>query len=831
MRTFLEARRGQLLLRKLGLAVLTLVVMAGLPSAARALTTSVTLTPNVASPQKLGTHVTWTATVQNPVSGHTYEYQYTVTLNGQSQIVRDFNPINTFVWYPFTVEGAYQVSVVVRDTTTSPFSLFAPVSATYNLTPWVTSAGTQAVNPTNHPLVALFSGPPCTAGHWLIVRFQQASSGVSTTTSSIACSSKSANFLVAGMYPSTQYMMHWEEYDSAGLVNTGANLSFTTGAISAPFTLPTFQVNIKPTAHDAAYPVVFWHLIQNAVATDLSGNVLWYAQTPLVTRLEPGGNIFAAGTTNISTFDLAGNIVLETYMEDINEQLAAQGYPQITAFNSHEFRHLPNGDYVTLGYRDVVSTSAQGGTPSDPVDIIGDVVLVLNPNLQLVWAWDSFAHEDLERADPLDEKCTIGGPACPPFNPAFTVANDWLHTNFVQGTADGNIILSQRNQDMVLKINYANGTGDSSVLWRMGAGLDFTINNPPSTSCGTPNVYPWFTHQHDTAWDFEENTSGNGGTIMTVFDDGNTREAECPAPQNSRGMILFVNEAARNVTLETTGGLGGYSGALGSGQLLAPGDGNLYANYGNGDLAGPAAQATEINLGGTIVYEIQTNTLVYRSDRIQNLYTPSFPFTATGVYVQTATPFNYGTIPFGTTATKNMTVSNFGVPGTVTLGTSISGPSFNILSNPINTCPAGITGGHNCTLPVQFNPVSVGGKGDLLTISPSAGGAPAAVSLTGIASGLSLNFGTISFGTTKTLPLTYTNTSAGTVTLGTSINGPSFTILNNAGNTCQSGVAEGKSCTLQVQFNPVSTGGKLDTLTITPSAGAPVEASLQGIAD
>ena len=93
--------------------------------------------------------------------------------------------------------------------------------------------------------------------------------------------------------------------------------------------------------------------------------------------------------------------------------------------------------------RDVVSTSAQGGTPANPVDIVGDMVLVVDHNLQLVWAWDSFAHEDINRAAPLNETCRPG-PAEPPFNPSFTIANDWLHTNSAQGTADGNIILSQR---------------------------------------------------------------------------------------------------------------------------------------------------------------------------------------------------------------------------------------------------------------------------------------------------------------------------------------------------------------------------------------------------
>ncbi len=75
--------------------------------------------------------------------------------------------------------------------------------------------------------------------------------------------------------------------------------------------------------------------------------------------------------------------------------------------------------------------------------------------------------------------------------------------------------------------------------------LDFTIVNPPSTTCvdsgfpgGPTNIFPWFTHQHDAHFDFEDDASGDGFMIMTVFDDGNTRHDNCPRVQDSRGMVL-----------------------------------------------------------------------------------------------------------------------------------------------------------------------------------------------------------------------------------------------------------------------------------------------------
>ncbi len=732
------------MLRTRGLALLALIVMIGLPFAGRAQTPSVTLTPSVASPQMLGTPVTWTAAVQNAPAGHTYDYQYTVTFNSQPQIVRDFNPTATFLWVPHTVEGAYQVSVVVRGITTAPYVAFAPVSANFTLQPWVTAPLGQAVNPTSHPLVALFSGPPCTVGHQLLVRFHPVSAETSMTTSLIPCSQQSANFLVAGMYPSTQYLMHWEEYFGASLVNTGTDLPFTTGPLPSSYAMPQFQVTVPPTAHDSAYPVILWHfLTSGGTATDLSGNVIWYAPgPPFMARMEAGGNFFSYGGgvlygTTVTQYDLAGNAVLQTNVEILNEQLAAKRYPTINAFNTHEARHLPDGNLLLLGARDVVSTSAQGGTPSNPVDIVGDVVLVLDHNLQLVWAWDSFAHEDINRAATQNDKSTA-------FNPDFTIANDWLHTNFAQGTADGNIILSQRSQDWVIKINYANATGDGRVIWHMGAGDDFTLLNPDtSQTCGNPNVFPWFTHQHDSAFQFEESGDAGGGTIMTVFDDGNTRAAECSGTQNSRGMILFVNEAARQVYMETLADLGAYAFALGSGQVLAPGDGSLYASY---DTGLPNAQSTEVNLAGQIVYQMEVNQNSYRAYRMQNLDTPTFPFTATGVYVSSSTPLQFADISTGATAVLPLTITNFGLPGTVTVGTSINSASYTVLNTTQNTCLAGITAGQSCILPVEFNPSSAGDYSGLLTLTPSAGPAPALVSLNGSAgipqiSGISPSYG------------------------------------------------------------------------------------------
>ena len=592
---------------------------------------TIALNPSLPSPELLGTHITWTATVQGGIQGHTYDYQFSAALQGQNQIVRDFNLPNSFVWVPWQVEGTYIVSVVVRDVTQQPYIVYAPVSQQYVINPIVTTSGGSAVNMTNHPLVALFSAGPCTSGHSIRVRFRQSGSSTTMTTNSLPCSTKSANFLVAGMLPSTQYEMHWEEFAN-NFQNSGPDLAFTTGHLPVNFPpAERFHVNVPATQHDAAFPVVTFHLIPTIgqlftywpAATDLSGNIIWYhpAQT-LLTRFEQGGNYFTMSYAVLSEFDLSGNEILETNVNILNEQLTAKGYPTLTGLNNHETRRLPNGNLLLLGSRDEASTQYQGGTQQDPVDILGDMILILDHNMQLVWAWDSFAHQDLSRVATLNDQCRHLAAGCPPFSQDFTVANDWTHANSVQLTADGNLLLSERSQDWVLKINYANGSGDGHLMWRMGPFGDFTILNPPHNPCGDPAVFPWFTHQHDAAFQ----TQTGATELMTVFDDGNLRHQQCGSG-NSRGMVMSVSEGTRTVYYQTLADLGQYSLALGSAQLLIAPPNPIYASWGNGLLYLPtnAAESTETDIGGNIVYQLQAAQWSYRTYRSRDLYTPTLP--------------------------------------------------------------------------------------------------------------------------------------------------------------------------------------------------------------
>src|SRR4029077_4900942 len=118
-----------------------------------------------------------------------------------------------------------------------------------------------------------------------------------------------------------------------------------------------------------------------------------------------------------------------------------------------------------------------------------------------------FDYLDVNRGPTLGETVQPGvvGPASAvPRLPAV----DWLHDNAVSlSPGDGNLILSIRHQDWVIKIDYRNGAGDGHVVWRLGQGGDFAVNSADSN--------PWFSHQHNAHY-LDDHT-------LILLDNGNTR--------------------------------------------------------------------------------------------------------------------------------------------------------------------------------------------------------------------------------------------------------------------------------------------------------------------
>jgi hypothetical protein len=528
--------------------------------------------------------------------GSTPVYQFSVAPSGGAyQVVQDFSPSPNVTWDPMQ-QGSYNVQVVAE----SRYGASVVESATASYTVLSRVAGTSAViSPTTNPLVALYSAPPRT-GSSMYVQFSQLGPNPSwqETSPLPIVPGDSTNFLVAGLLPNTTYLMR--DVVDGGRIS--APLAYTTGGLPSSLTFPSITDPLTTTsASDESENMVFHMGIgaplgeADTFATDLAGNVVWYYDSaannfpnyavsvvPGGTVLMLGGNVPSrlGGYDTLREIDLAGDTVRQTNIYALNAELAALGDASIYNF-SHDAQRLPNGDTAVIaGTTRVITVNGTATTYN------ADMVIVLDKNLQVVWAWNSLDWLDPNRLPPLGE-----GPG------------DFTHANSIgYSPTDGNLVVSMRAQDWVVKIAYANGTGDGHIVWHLGAAGDFTVVAPSSVAS------PWFDHQHNA-------TYVNDNTIV-VFDDGNGRYAITTMAQ-SRGQEWVLNEQTMTATLVVNAQLGNYSLALGSAQLLP--NGNLAFTSG-WIIPSDVGETIEVRPDGTQTFVQELNGLEYRGYLMSSLY-------------------------------------------------------------------------------------------------------------------------------------------------------------------------------------------------------------------
>jgi len=319
---------------------------------------------------------------------------------GPGRVVRDFSPTNSFIWAPLHV-GSSTIEVAAKDDFAAATA--AQTAATFTMVPRIT--GTRAVvSRTANPLVALYSAPAC-AGT-LTVQFHPAAEPTAPWQSMPAepCSDgTSVSVLVAGMRASTQYVLHGI-VSNGGTSTTSSSLRSTTGKPAAGLQVTKFTVKQVPTAQaDSATRFIFHSLspeaspaFANPILSDRGGNLVWYYDTlhsgfsviwPVRmlrnTALILVNDGYHKGSDDVLLeADPAGNPVRETNIDVANAQLAAHGQEPTYMFH-HDAIRLPNGDIAVLG---ATQKTFNGH------NVIGEMVVVLDSNFQVVWSWDLFAH-------------------------------------------------------------------------------------------------------------------------------------------------------------------------------------------------------------------------------------------------------------------------------------------------------------------------------------------------------------------------------------------------------------------------------------------------------
>ena len=586
---------------------------------------TVTLLPNLPSPQPVGTIITLMPRLANAPHA-TFVSQYSVSVDGGPfHMIRDFSQDMLFTWSPELYEHEARVRVTVRNNSTMAT---ATAELPYRIVSRVKD-GRPVVTPTSHPLIALLSAPPCPAGSQFRVEFRRAGDAYSSHTSAEPCrAGRSSNVYVAGMRADSEYQMRPETM-AGGSAASGAWMTFHTGMLDGrfpPVTIPKPRAGNTGSEDRLLVSSMASDTYHNE-ATDLEGNVVWTMTWPaFLMRMLPGGRFLvlaeAANSQNdikrwqvLRDVDLLGNTLRETNTSRVAEQLASRGIrskcmkdgEQCVSGFHHEAIRLPNGHTLVIaGLERMFPDGAQGS--KDPVDVLGDLIIDLDPEFQVSWVWNSFDHLDVSRKSLDNSKCHIGpgNDGCPSVFLA-TEANGWLHSNalnYIPGSGD--FVVSMPEQDWVLKIDYKDGKGSGKVLWKLGLGGDFkAISDDP---------YPWFSYQHDVGFD------PPGSNRLIVFDDGDRRHEKSPEA-NNRGQVWELDEHAMTAKLVVNADLGVFSPAVGSAQSLSGGGFSFESGMVNPPA--PSSRATEVGPNGKIAYAQQMEGATsYRSFRVPDLYTP-----------------------------------------------------------------------------------------------------------------------------------------------------------------------------------------------------------------
>ncbi len=261
---------------------------------------TLTLTPSLPGPVSVGITVTWTASVADATNG-TIWYRFRARQFGQTyQIIRDFSPLPTLDWTITDHEGLFEIEVSAKNAEAghmpprrgrlSPAEIqVTTVSAMYDITSRI-SGNQPSVNPTSHPLVFLYSAPPCGIGARMQVEFV-APNGTAVRTPFKTCDPGfSMNFYLMGLYAETNYTAHHIIEGRRGSI--GPDLAFTTGSL--PGNLFAETVVTAPT-QQISDPVLLGSTLGIPVATDLNGAVIWYGPSDITSHHSSGWGTAPSG--------------------------------------------------------------------------------------------------------------------------------------------------------------------------------------------------------------------------------------------------------------------------------------------------------------------------------------------------------------------------------------------------------------------------------------------------------------------------------------------------------------------------------------------------------
>jgi hypothetical protein len=186
---------------------------------------------------------------------------------------------------------------------------------------------------------------------------------------------------------------------------------------------------------------------------DMQGRVVnyWEMDHPpgVHGRLVEGGNLMWLGRGEGAIEELGGGA---TYLVEVDWN-GEEVWRYEDRYLHHDFKVMDNGNIMVLRFVDIpedVQKRIKGGVPGTELDgeILGVSAAEIHRSGKILWEWKNFEHLDLDESVecPLANRLVFG------------------YTNSIDVFPDGDVLLSLRHLNMVIRIDKSTG----KVKWKWG---------------------------------------------------------------------------------------------------------------------------------------------------------------------------------------------------------------------------------------------------------------------------------------------------------------------------------------------------------------------------
>ena len=390
--------------------------------------------------------------------------------------------------------------------------------------------------------------------------------GASENTASVDVQQADVEIPVLGLHESSSYAMSVEATNECGTAS-GDILSHSTGAL--PTDLPRYQAS----GPDPSPGYVAFAAGNYGIVIDNSGRTVWYHRFPN----GPGLNFQAQrnGRYLARPAPQSGQAARWTEIDPLGNVTRTLGCAHGMSARMHDILVEADGSWWLMCDEIRTPDLSSQGIPSN-TPVMGTAVQHFSAAGNLLFEWSPFDHMDIDISG-LDPADRAG---------AFV---NWTHGNSFDIDTDGNLLISYRNLDEIVKVDSRTG----ALVWRMGGTRSQFAMDPP--------LQP-FRRQHSV----RATARGEIALLDNLGHSGPSRMERYQFDESARTAKLIVSHASSAGVVALTGGT--VQQISGSRTLVSFGSGG---------------NVEEVDSAGNVVWKLDGNPgYVFRAQRIRSLARP-----------------------------------------------------------------------------------------------------------------------------------------------------------------------------------------------------------------